>query len=130
MEGLLELTDPCLLPLWKGNSCRCACGEVGEGRLSIDLRAAGFEYMVDTTRCRMWRGVKFLDNTILGRGRKSRRGYQLMDERNYRGIIAGLLQNAEPNKERGNSRFSISSIVVDLEADSRKSHKGKRMELW
>lgn len=42
MEGLRELKDPCLLlPLWKGKSC-----EVGEGKLSTDLRAPGLEYIM------------------------------------------------------------------------------------
>lgn len=47
VEGLRELTEPCLLPVWKGKSGRCVCGEVGDERLSMDLRAPGFEYMVD-----------------------------------------------------------------------------------
>lgn len=68
MEGLLELTDPCLVVLsvplsihvnrgWLvtggqvylryGCSCRCVCGEVGEeAKLSTDFRAPEFEYMM------------------------------------------------------------------------------------
>lgn len=45
MEPRLVLTEPCL-PLWNGKSVRWVRGDVGEARLSMDFRAAGFEYMV------------------------------------------------------------------------------------
>lgn len=46
------LTEPCL-PLWKRKSDRWVRGEVGEARLSMDFRAAGFEYMVAAGSKRM-----------------------------------------------------------------------------
>lgn len=39
------LTEPCLA-LWNGKSVRWVSGDVGEARLSMDFRAAGFEYMM------------------------------------------------------------------------------------
>lgn len=56
VEPRLVLTEPCL-PLWNGKSERWVRGEVGEARLSMDFRAAGFEYMVAAGSKRMQQGT-------------------------------------------------------------------------
>lgn len=52
VEPRLVLTEPCL-PLWNGKSVRWVSGDVGEARLSMDFRAAGFEYMMAARSKRM-----------------------------------------------------------------------------